>query len=118
MAGPEHVEIALAAAQESARPVGLFDPAQSFAPTGEGLVSVGLVADVPDDAIPGCVEYPMERDSQLDGAEASREVSAALRSESDQVRAQRAADGVQPIYAQAAQIAGLTSESTVRIPWE
>jgi len=40
--------------------------ADAVAPAGEDLVGVGLVADVPDQAIAGRVEYVVNSDRQLD----------------------------------------------------
>ena len=50
----------------------------AFAPAGEDLVPVGLVADVPHDAVVGRVEHVMQRDRELDRAEVGREMAAGL----------------------------------------
>ena len=49
-----------------------------FAPAGEDLVRIGLVADVPDDAVVRRVEDVVQRDRQLDRAEVRRQVAAGL----------------------------------------
>ena len=49
------------------------------APAGEDLVGVGLVADVPDDAVLRRIEHRVQRDRQLDGAEVGREMPPGLR---------------------------------------
>jgi hypothetical protein len=90
VARAEHVVRALAAAQESGRPVGALDPAQRLAASGERLVAVGLVADVPDDPVVRRVEDGVQRHGQLDRAETAREVSAHLGAQLDQVLAQLA----------------------------
>ena len=78
MACAEDVVGALGAAQEAARPVRLLDRAQALASPRQHLVAVGLVADVPDDAVAWRVEDPVQADAELDGAEAAGEVAADL----------------------------------------
>ena len=50
-----------------------------LAPAGQDLVRIGLVADVPDDAVVRRVEDVVQRDRQLDRAEVRRQVAAGLR---------------------------------------
>ena len=61
-----------------------------LAPAGQDLVRVGLVADVPDDAVVRRVEDVVQRDRELDGAEVRRQVAAGLRDRIEQERAQLA----------------------------
>ena len=49
-----------------------------LAPAGQHLVAVGLVADVPDQAVVRRVEHVMQRDRELDRAEVGREMAAGL----------------------------------------
>ena len=95
MPAAEDVELALGAPQEAARAVGALDPAQRRAASGQRLVSVGLVPDVPDQPVARGVEHPVERHAQLDRAEAAREVAADLGADRDQLVAQCARDPLQ-----------------------
>ncbi len=54
----------------------LLDGVQLLAPPGQHLVRIGLVADVPDDAVVRRVEDVVQGDGQLDRAESGREVPA------------------------------------------
>ena len=62
---------------KGARPPCLLDGVQQFAPPGEHLVRVGLVADVPHQPVIGRVEDVMQRDGQLDRPQTGGEVAAA-----------------------------------------
>jgi hypothetical protein len=90
VSGAEHVVGTLAAAQETGWPVGALDPAQRLAATRQRLVPVGLVPDVPHDAVVRGIEHGVQRDRELDGTEAAGEVSAHFGPERDQVLAQLA----------------------------
>src|SRR5512143_3593717 len=72
----ERVVRALLAPQEATRPVGLLHLHQPREATGQRLVAVGLMADVPDQPIARRIEQIVERDGQLDGAQAPGEVTA------------------------------------------
>ena len=56
----KNVVFTLAAAQKSARSVGLLDLDELLAAACQRLVAVGLVADVPDQAVSGSIKYPMK----------------------------------------------------------
>ncbi len=73
---------------EGREPVLLLDGVQLAAAAGEHLVRIGLVAHVPHDAVVRRVVDIMERDGQLDRAEARREVPAARGDVLDQKVAQ------------------------------
>ena len=79
MRGAEGVVLALVAAREAARcrRAGAAC-AMPLAAAGEDLVRIGLVADVPDDAVVRRVEDVVQRDRQLDRAEVRRQVAAGL----------------------------------------
>ena len=51
---------------------------EPVAPTGEDLVRIGLVADVPEDLVRGRVEDVVEGQRQLDGAQVGRQVPPGL----------------------------------------
>ena len=58
--------------REAAR---LLDGVQPVAAAGQHLVRIGLVADVPDQAVIGRIEHVMQRDGQLDRAQAGGEMA-------------------------------------------
>ena len=88
MAGAERVVLALGAAGEAAEPMLLAQGADAVAATGQHLVRIGLVADVPDQTIVRGVEDGVERDGQFDDAEAGAEVTAGDRDGVDHFGAQ------------------------------
>ncbi len=69
MAGAEGVVFAFRAPREARKAAALAQRPDAIAAAGEDLVRIGLVADVPDDAVAGRVEDPMQRDGQFDDAE-------------------------------------------------
>ena len=70
----------------------LLDGVQLVAAAGEHLVRIGLVADVPHEAVARRVEHVVQRDGELDGAEAGGEMPAA--------RARRSGSGSRAARAQ------------------
>src|SRR5690606_6048358 len=74
------------------------------AAAGEDLVRVGLVADVPDDAVVGRVVHRMQGDGQFDHAQARAEMAAGLADRLDQVGAQFVCDGGQLGLVEPAQV--------------
>ena len=83
MRGAERVVFAFRALGETAQASALPQSSDPIAPTGQDLVRVGLVADVPDDAIGRRVENVVERDRQFDNAEAGAEMTASHRNRAD-----------------------------------
>ena len=61
----------LAPAREAADPAELAQRPEPLEAAGQELVRIGLVAGVPDDPVARRLEQPMERDRQLDDAEAA-----------------------------------------------
>ena len=88
VADAEAVVLALAAFGEAGQPPFLAQGGHAVTPAGEDLVRVGLMADVPDDAVPGRVEAVVQRDGQLHHAEPGRQVAAGLGDTVDQEAAQ------------------------------
>jgi hypothetical protein len=88
VAGAERVIRALRPAQKAARTVGALDAPELPAAAGERLVPVGLVTHVPDQAVARRVEDIVERDRQLDGAQAGGEVPPRRGADLDQLLAQ------------------------------
>ena len=78
MRGAEGVVGGLGAPGEARDTVLHAQARHRFAPAGEDLVRVGLVADVPHDAVLGRLEHRVQRDGQLDRAEVGRQVPAGL----------------------------------------
>ena len=76
MADAEAVVDALGARREGREAAALLDAAEPPPAAGQHLVRIGLVADVPDQAVVGRVEDVVERDRELDRAEAGGEVPA------------------------------------------
>ena len=93
MADAEGVVGAFAAGRKGRQAVALLDGVQPVAPAGQHLVRVGLVADVPDQAVLGGVEDIVQCDGQLDRAQPGGEMAAAgadgLDQELPQFRGQR-----------------------------
>ena len=78
MRGAERVVFALRALGEAGQAAALPQGANAVASSGEDLVRVGLVADVPDQFVGRRVEDVVERDRQLDHAEPGTEMPAGL----------------------------------------
>ena len=76
--GAEGVVLAFVAARKAADAAELAQRAHAVAPAGEDLVRIGLVADVPDQAVVRRVEHVVQRDRQLHRAEVARQVAAGL----------------------------------------
>ncbi len=75
----EGVVFALVAAREAADAAKLPQAAHAVAAAGQDLVRIGLVADVPDQAVLGRVEDAVQRDRQLHRPEVAGQVAAGLR---------------------------------------
>ena len=76
MGGAERIVFALGALGEAGQAAALTERADAVAAAGKNLVRIGLVADVPDQAVVRRVEHVMQRDRQLDDAEAGAEMAA------------------------------------------
>ena len=88
MRGAERVVFALGALGEAGQAAALAQRADAVAPAGEDLVRIGLVADVPDQPVARRVEDVVQRDRQLDDAEAGAEMAAGDRDGVDRLVAQ------------------------------
>ena len=64
----ERIEIALAALGEAGEAAALAQRANAGASTGQNLVRIGLMADVPDQPVARRLENVVQRDGQLDDA--------------------------------------------------
>ena len=76
MADAEGVVLAFVALRERRQAVLLLDRRDAVAAAGEDLVRIALVADVPDQAVARRVVQVVQRDGQLDHAEAGAEMAA------------------------------------------
>ena len=74
---------------EARQAAGLAQGPDAVAPAGEDLVRVGLVADVPDDAVVGGVEHVVQRHRQLDHPQPRAEMPARDRDRVDHLGAHR-----------------------------
>ena len=79
MRGAERIVIALAALGEAGEAAAGAQRADAIAASGEDLVRIGLMADVPDQPIARRVEDVVDRGGELDHAEARAEVTAGHR---------------------------------------
>ena len=79
MRGAERVVFALGALGEAGEAVALAQRADAIAASGQDLVRIGLVADVPDQPVGRRIENVMQRDGELDHAEAGAEMAAGRR---------------------------------------
>jgi hypothetical protein len=84
----------------------LTQRADAVAPAGEDLVRIGLVADVPDQPVGRGVEHVMDRDGQLDHAEARSEVPAGRADRVDHLGAQLVGELAQVPALEPAQVLG------------
>ena len=75
-------------------------------PAGEQLPGVRLVADVPDDLVPGRIELVEQRDAQLDDTEARADVAAGHRDALDEAVADLLGELGELVAAEALQVGG------------
>ena len=84
----ERVVFALGALGEAGQAVAHAQRADAVAAAGEDLVRIGLMADVPDQAVLGRVEHVVQGDGQLDDAQAGAQMAAGDRHRVDGFGAQ------------------------------
>ncbi len=75
MSGGESIVRTLVGVRESAESAHLAVSGKSLAASGKELVAVGLMSDVPHDAVVGCVENIVKCYGKLHGAHAGCEVA-------------------------------------------
>ena len=76
MCGAERIVVALGALGETGQPAAGAQGADAVAAAGEDLVRVGLVADVPNQAVARRIEYVVQCGGEFDHAEAGAEMAA------------------------------------------
>ena len=104
MGGAERIVFALVALRKTGESATLAQRANAVAPAGQDLVRIGLVPDIPDDAIIRRVEQIMQRHRQLDDAESGAQVTAGHGHRADGLRAQLVGNLPEVFLLQAAQI--------------
>ena len=94
MRGAEGVVFAFRAFGEAVEPILLTDGANAVAARGEDLVGIGLMADIPDQAIARRVEHIMQCDSELDDTEPGAEMPAYSGNRIDRLRTKLVSEGL------------------------
>ncbi len=79
MTGTERIVFGFVAFQKTGQTVLLAQRRHAIAPTGQNLVWIGLMPDIPDQPIARRVEHIMQRHRQLDHAETGRKMPTGLR---------------------------------------
>src|SRR5690606_14347797 len=95
MSGAEGIVFAFGALRETGQSAALAERADAVAAAGQYLVGIGLMADVPYDAVFRRVEDVVERDGEFDDAETGAEMTACLRHRIDHFRPQLVRDLLQ-----------------------
>ena len=103
MRGTKRVVRALVTLGEAVEATGTAQRAHPIPPSGQDLVRVALIADIPDQPVAWCVEDVVQRQGQLDHAEPGTEMPARARDRIDQLGAQFGGDLGQAFPGQAAQ---------------
>src|SRR5580692_6089382 len=88
MRGAERIVFAFGALGEAGKAAALAQCADAITAAGENLVRVGLMADVPNQPVGRRIENIMQRDGELDHAEAGAEMAAGHRDSVDGLTAQ------------------------------
>ncbi len=86
MRGAERVVFAFHAASEAGEPAALAQGSDAVAPSGQDLVRIGLVPDIPQQPVARRVEHRMQRHRQLDHAKRRAEMAAGDRDHVDGLR--------------------------------
>src|SRR5262249_19544525 len=76
----------------------------AVAPTGDDLVGIGLVSDIPDEPVVRRIEHVVERHCELDHAQARAQVSAGHRDSADRLLTQLVRELAQVAFRKLAQI--------------
>jgi len=83
MRGAERIVFALGALREPGQSAALAQGADAVTAAGQNLVRIGLMADVPDNLVGGCIEHGVQRYREFDDAEAGAEMAAGVRDRVD-----------------------------------
>ena len=88
MGGAERIVGAFRALGEARQATALAQGADAIAPAGQDLMRIGLVTDIPNHDVSGCVEHVVQGDGQLDHPEPGAQVTACLGHRVDRLRAE------------------------------
>ena len=102
MACTEPVEFRLTALSETGQPVLLPQCLDTVTTTGQDLVRIGLMADIPYQSVMGRLEDVMKRHCQLDNAKADAKKTTRLRHRANGRRAQLSCEILEVALGQAA----------------
>src|SRR5262249_31998345 len=91
---------------ESGKSSALTQCSDAVAPAGQDLVWIGLMADIPDQAIARRIKDVMQRHRQLDYAETSTEMAAGRRDSADRFVAELVGNLPQAVALNGTQIIG------------
>ncbi len=100
----ERIVFALRPLGETGQPVLLAQRPDAVAPPGQDLVRIGLVPDIPDQAVIRRVEHGMDRHGQLDHAKPGPKMPARHRNRADRFLAQLIGDLLQILSRSPAQV--------------
>ena len=106
MRGAEGIVFAFVALRETREPARLAQRADAVSASGDDLMRVGLMADVPDQAVARRVEHPVQRHGQFYDAEPGAEMPARHRNGIDRFPAQFVRHLLQLAFRQGAQVFG------------
>src|SRR4030081_547124 len=95
MAVLDKVVLALGAVRVATHAAQLAQPRKAVARARQELVHIGLVPRVPEDAVPGPIEYAMLRERELHHAEIGAQVSTRFRDRSEQELSDLLCEGVE-----------------------
>ena len=104
MRGAEGVVGRLRALREAREAVVLSQRGHALAAPRQDLVGVGLMADVPDDAVLGRVERRVNRDGELRRAKQARKMASRLRDGLDHERAELLSELRELVHVEPAQV--------------
>ena len=104
MGGAKGIVVALGALGETAQAAAGAQRANAVSAAGQDLVRIGLMADVPDQAVAGSVEDVMDRCRQFDDAETGAEMAARNRDGVDGFLAKLVGDLPELVHFETAQI--------------
>jgi hypothetical protein len=103
----ERIVFALRAAGETGKPAGLAQGSDALAPSGQDLVRIGLVPDIPDQPVIRRIEDMVQGDGEFDDAEPGTEMPARDRNRVDRLETQFVGELAQLRITQGPQIGGL-----------
>ena len=106
MRGAEGVVLAFVTARKAAQPAQLAQGVHTLATTGKNFVRIGLVSNIPDDAVLRRVEHVVQRHGQLYRAQVGAEMATCLRHAFQHKAAQLVGQRLQLRARQLAQVIG------------